>query len=258
MIAGQYGLENLKYVVANFDNWIKEPHEDYAPVKDFYQEILSQWKRYIRHVNTHIGGIYETYKKQSQDGPSYIMVEKADQKKAFSFIAENVFEMPEWLIRRDLIAKFDASGVYERNLRQMQGDVLNGMLTMASLSRMLDASYNNPETYTVEELLSDIRHSLYKEIYKGDKMDVNKRSLQKIYLEKLKNLGPKNLSEEKKVMGVNILLLNDIQTIVWNELHSLQQDLASSLRKYKKGTVDRGHLELQLDNTKSIINSIKN
>lgn len=257
MLAGEYGLKNLQYVVANFDKWIFEPHENYAPVKDFYEEIINQWRRYIHHACTNIGGIYETYKKQSQPGAAYVPVEKAQQKRALKFIEVNVFEMPQWLIRRDLIAKFDASGMYERNIRSIQAGVISDILSMAALSRMVDASYNYPDAYKAEELLSDIRHSLFKDAYKGDPMDVNKRSLQKIYIDRLKGLAPKNAADVSKTMGVNILYLNDLHTIVWNELNELKADLTSSARRYKRGSIDRGHLELQLEGVKSIINNIK-
>ena len=51
--------------------------------------------------------------------------------------------------------------------------------------------------------------------------------------------------------------MNDLQTLVWNELEILRKDLNSAVRKYKKGTIDRGHLELQLQNVNAIINSVK-
>ena len=211
----------------------------------------------MRHVTTHIGGRYETYKKQSQDGPSYLPVERENQKRAMKFICENVFEMPQWLIRRDLIEKFDASGMYERNIRSIQGGVLNDLLTMAALSRMVDATYNYKDTYKVEELLEDIRKGIFKQMYSGKALDVNKRSLHKIYIDKLRSLAPKSILNEKRTMGVNMIYLNDLQTLVWNELEILRKDLTSAVKKYKKGTIDRGHLELQLQNVNAIINSVK-
>ncbi|GAB1474399.1 hypothetical protein MASR2M69_18400 [Bacteroidota bacterium] len=69
--AGELGLKNLRHVVANFDKWILEPREDFKPVKEFYEEILSQWRRYMGHVTTSIGGMYENYKKQGEDGAVY-------------------------------------------------------------------------------------------------------------------------------------------------------------------------------------------
>lgn len=257
MLAGELGLKNLKYVAQNFDKWIYEPHETHAPIKEFYEEIFSQWRRYMRHVTTHIGGRYETYKKQSQEGPSYLPVERENQKRAMKFITENVFEMPQWLIRRDLIEKFDASGMYERNIRSVQTGVLNDLLSMAALSRMVDAAYNYENTYRAEELLEDIRKGIFKPVYNGKPLDVNLRSLHKVYIDKLKSLAPKSIMTEKRAMGVNMLYLNDLQSIVWNELEILRKDLVSAAKKYKKGSIDRAHLELQLQNVNAIINSVK-
>ena len=211
----------------------------------------------MRHVTTHIGGRYETYKKQSQEGPSYLPVERENQKRAMKFITENVFEMPQWLIRRDLIEKFDASGMYERNIRSVQTGVLNDLLSMAALSRMVDAAYNYENTYRAEELLEDIRKGIFKPVYNGKPLDVNLRSLHKVYIDKLKSLARKSIMTEKRAMGVNMLYLNDLQSIVWNELEILRKDLVSAAKKYKKGSIDRAHLELQLQNVNAIINSVK-
>jgi hypothetical protein len=79
-----------------------------------------------------------------------------------------------------------------------------------------------------------------------------------VYVDKIKSLAPKGIMNEKRAMGVNMIYLNDLQTLVWNELETLRKDLSSSLKKYRKGSIDRGHLELQLQNVIAIINSVRN
>lgn len=244
--AGEYGMKNLRYVMENFDKWIAEPNQNYDNIKDFYQEVLTQWRRYIGHVNTSIGGIYETYKKQSQEGPAYFPVEKEKQIKSLNFILENVFEFPQWLIRRDLIEKFDDSGMYERSIRAIQAGALVDILSNASLNRMADFTYKYPDAYRIEDLLASIRGFLFKEVMKGQEIDIYKKSLQKTYLDRLKYLGPKNPGAEKRDMGVNVLLLTDVQTIAWNELNALRDDLEKGIKKYRKGSLMRAHLELML------------
>ena len=57
-------------------------------------------------------------------------------------------------------------------------------------------------------------------------------------------------------MGINMIYLNDLQTLVWNELNTLKKDLERCSGKYRKGSLDRGHLDIQLENLKTIINSL--
>ncbi len=244
--ANGYALKNLRYVVENFDKWIAEPNESYDNIKEFYEEIFRQWRRYIGHINTSIGGLYENYKKQSQSGPAYSPVEKEKQIESLDFIIENVFEFPQWLIRRDLIEKFDDSGMYERNIRGMQAAALVDIISNASLNRLADISFNHPDSYRIDDLFATLRGSLFKELLQGKEIDIYKKSLQKTYLDRLKYLGPKNPDSEKRDMGVNILLLTDVQTIAWNELLELKKDLTRSIKKYSKGSLMRAHIDLMI------------
>ncbi|MDD4639212.1 MAG: zinc-dependent metalloprotease, partial [Bacteroidales bacterium] len=244
--ANGYALKNLRYVVENFDKWLAEPGESYDNIKEFYQEIFKQWRRYIGHVNTSIGGLYENYQKQSQSGPAYSPVERDKQIESLNFIIENVFEFPQWLIRRDLIEKFDDSGMYERNIRGMQAAALVDILSNASLNRLAEISYNHPDSYRIEDLFETLRSYLFKELLQGKETDIYKKGLQKTYLDRLKYLGPKNPDADKRDMGVNILLLTDVQTCAWNELTALKKDLERAIKRYPKGSIMRAHIELMI------------
>ncbi|GAB1474400.1 hypothetical protein MASR2M69_18410 [Bacteroidota bacterium] len=76
-----------------------------------------------------------------------------------------------------------------------------------------------------------------------------------MYIDRLKSIAPKNVLTEKKSMGINMIYLNDLQTLVWNELNTSKRSGRCS-GKYRKGSLDRGHLDIQLENLKTIINSL--
>lgn len=254
--AGTLGLNNMKYIVANFDKWLYEPYENFNEIKDFYDEIISQWRRYMRHANCYVGGQYETYKHQNQSGACYEPVEKAKQKEALEFLCQNALDFPEWLIRRDLMKQFDPSGVYERNLRSLPSAVLSELISSAALHRMIEASENDKNAYGPGELMKDVRVFIYRNASKGKKMDMTERSLQKTYIDRLKNIAPKDISEEKKTApGGNILNMNDIPAIAWNELDILKNDISKWIAKYPKGSIDRAHLQIQLENIKKLLSN---
>ncbi|WP_163364930.1 zinc-dependent metalloprotease, partial [Escherichia coli] len=63
--------------------------------------------RYMGHVLTNVGGVYETFKVAEQNEPVYEIVPKARQKEAVAFLHKQILETPTWLIDRELWNKFN-------------------------------------------------------------------------------------------------------------------------------------------------------
>ena len=53
--------------------------ENYDELQYLYGQVLSQFRRYFRHVSTNVGGVL-LYKTSDQDGAVYTHVEKSHQK----------------------------------------------------------------------------------------------------------------------------------------------------------------------------------
>jgi hypothetical protein len=78
--AGEYGIKNLKRIVPNLIDWTSEDGKDYSDLNTMYGQVLSQFNRYMGHVVSNIGGVYQYYKTYDQDGPVYTHVQKSHQK----------------------------------------------------------------------------------------------------------------------------------------------------------------------------------
>src|SRR5690606_27634000 len=89
--ASTYGIKNLKYVAEHLTGWTSDKTNDYDDLKELQGELLSVWNRYMGHVTTHIGGVYEDTKKPNQGGVIYTPASKADQKAAMAWLQENTF-----------------------------------------------------------------------------------------------------------------------------------------------------------------------
>src|SRR5690606_12803147 len=107
MLASHYGILNLKRIVPNLITWTTAPGEDYDDLEEMYGHVISQFNRYMGHVSSNIGGVYENYKTADQDGAVYTPVPKAHQKKALQFLIDNLFETPEWLIDENIFNKIE-------------------------------------------------------------------------------------------------------------------------------------------------------
>ena len=71
MKASEYGIKNLKLILKSLPEWTKEEGEDFEMLKESYESVVDQFRRYIGHVSKNIGGIYETPKSMDQNLPVY-------------------------------------------------------------------------------------------------------------------------------------------------------------------------------------------
>ena len=60
MVASEYGIKNLKYILSNLNNWFANSDKDYKHRFSLYNEVVQQYVRYLNHVFANIGGIYLT------------------------------------------------------------------------------------------------------------------------------------------------------------------------------------------------------
>ncbi|MFT7082820.1 MAG: hypothetical protein ACJAT0_001297, partial [Nonlabens sp.] len=66
--ASTYGIKNLKYVAQNLPEWTSEQTNNYDDLQELYGELLGVYSRYVGHVVTNVGGVYEDLKKPTQAG----------------------------------------------------------------------------------------------------------------------------------------------------------------------------------------------
>ena len=104
MLASSYGIKNLKRIIPNIVEWTKEDAEHYEMAEEIYNEVVSQYRRYIGHVTKWVGGVYETPKTYDQEGIIYEPAPFSMQKDAVNFLNSQLFITPEWLVNQELLS----------------------------------------------------------------------------------------------------------------------------------------------------------
>ncbi|UKJ07998.1 zinc-dependent metalloprotease [Solitalea lacus] len=251
--ASMYGIKNLKRVLPNLTKWTYEEGKDYGDLKEMYGELTTQWGRYMGHVIKNIGGVYETPKSYDQKGDVYMPVSKDVQKKAVAFLNEQAMATPTWLIDQSILRKFDQSNVVDR-VRAAQVNVLNGMLNGDKIGRLIEFETTNPgTTYTVSELLKDVRAGVWAELATGKNIDTYRRNLQRAYVERLAQLlTPVNQENIPQQMRRPDQTLSDLRPLVKMELKTLQSQIVAAMPKY--ASVNKAHLEDLSQRIKDILN----
>lgn len=181
VLGSTYGIKNLKRVLANLENWTKEPNEDYSNLAMMYGEITTQFNRYNNHVARTVGGIMKTPKMVEEPGVVYETVPKAKQKEAVQFLNNNLFATPTWLIHNDIYAKTGLNGLNE--IGKLQNGVLNNLLNSNTLNHLVEATtFPGNVDYSVYELLTDLKKGIWTELTTRKPIDIYRRQLQQIYI----------------------------------------------------------------------------
>ncbi|MDR5591982.1 zinc-dependent metalloprotease [Christiangramia sp. SM2212] len=261
MLASEYGIKNLKRIVPKLIEWTAEDGKDYEDLDDLYGQVLAQYNRYMGHVAANIGGVYEYYKTYDQEGAVYTHVDKETQERAMSFLQDQLFDTPEWLINQDIFNKIEFDGNIER-IRNMQQRSLNNILDFGRMSRLMEnEEINGKEAYSLLDMMTDLRKGIWSEVYSGKKVDRYRRNLQRAYIERMEHL----MNEEQDEIpsrwrnwitrsNVNVSQ-SDIRPVVRGELKALERQVKNSI--YSSGdTLTRYHLQDVLKRIDLILNPV--
>ncbi|MFW5972995.1 MAG: zinc-dependent metalloprotease, partial [Bacteroidota bacterium] len=134
--ASRLGVANLQRIVPNLVTWTARDGEHFDDLKELYDNVVAQWNRYMGHVVTNIGGVYETFRTYDQNGAVYEFVEKERQQRAMAFLNEHAFETPSWLLDDAVLRRIEHAGAVDR-IRSLQEGVLNAVLEEGRLARLI-------------------------------------------------------------------------------------------------------------------------
>lgn len=188
MIASELGLKNLKRIVPKLTSWTQQDGKTYDELSELYRNVIGQFRRYIGHVTTNIGGVYEHNKTTDQPGAIYTYVEKEKQNRAVQFLADHVFDTPKWLIEKSILDKIDDTG-HMNAIRSLQVNSLKSALQPQRLLRLMEAEAMNGSTaYGLGDLFNSITDAVWKEVENNASIDPFRRNLQRGYVDHLASL----------------------------------------------------------------------
>jgi hypothetical protein len=184
MKAGEYGIKNLKRIVPNLMTWTREPNESYGNLKSMYDQVVGQFNRYNNHVAKYVGGIMETPKMIEQEGPVYVIVSKADQRRAVDYLNKHVFATPTWLLNQNIFSRTGDRGLTVT--ANLQDNIVNRLISARTMGKLVDAeAAQGTAAYRVTDLLADVKKGIWTELSSASAIDVYRRQLQKAHIKAL-------------------------------------------------------------------------
>ncbi|AXG72139.1 Met-zincin [Kordia sp. SMS9] len=231
--ASDYGIKNLKRIVPNLMKWTAEEGKNYDDLNTMYGQVLSQFNRYMGHVSSNIGGVYQYNKTYDQEGAVFIHVAKADQKRALKFVNDQLFKTPEWLLDENIFNKTKAFGITDR-IRAAQVRTLNRILNLGRLSRVMENEVlNDTDAYSMLELMRDLRNGIWTELRSGRKIDAYRRNLQRAHIDRLSYLMTAESPRVPARFRSRVTPLNtsqsDLRAVVRAELNTLKRNIRNAI-----------------------------
>jgi hypothetical protein len=239
VLASQYGIKNLKRILPNLLEWTSQEAEDYEMANELYNSLVGQYRRYIGHVSKWVGGVYETPKTYDQEGRVYEPASRARQKEAVNFLNQQLFQTPSWMIDQELLGRVRPdAGVAA--IGGIQQSTLNSLLSVSRMLRMIENKAGDPGNYSVQDLHTDLHNSIWTELKTNQPVELHRRNLQKMHLEKLiSNLEPKSApSVSFSFSGLKVVngpsmdpMKTDIVSITRGNLMELHEALEKGAKK---------------------------
>jgi hypothetical protein len=236
MVASEYGIENLKRILPNAVDWTKEEARHYEMAEELYDNVFSQYRRYMGHVTKWVGGIFESPKTYDQEGAVYEPAPAALQHDAVAFLHRQLFQEPTWLLEQQITQKIKADrGV--NMIGGLQSSIINSLYSTDRLQRLIEAGSAFPDAYDLTDFYTDMQRGIWAEANSGAAANVFRRNLQKIHLEKLisllepaKGSNPSGSSFFRATASVNPVV-TDITSLTRGTLKELHDTLEKAAKR---------------------------
>ena len=230
------GIKNLRREMAWLQSTTVRPTEDFDELSALYDGMMSQWMREMGHVANVIGGATSQEKYGGQPGARFTPLPKSRQKEAMRFLADNALQTPSFLIDREVRGRLGPVGEIDR-VQRAQASIINTVLSDGRMTRLVEFTAMAPDkanAYSLGEMLGDLRHGVWTEIYAGaPRIDAYRRALQRSYLETIdRKINPP--ADAGQGGGFQFgpqgppPLTGEIQTMLRGELRDLDRELAAA------------------------------
>ena len=235
MLAGEYGIRNLRRILPLLPEWTREEGDKYDNLEEMYRELVGQFSRYMGHVLKNVGGVYETFRSVEQAGDVYAPAPKIRQREAVAFLNTQLFQTPTWLMNDSILNKFSNPSGGDP-VGNIQTGALSSLLSASRMNTLVQSAnrFGEGNVYTVEDLIGDLHKGIWREMTTHQPVTVWRRNLQKTYVESL--LSILNPAAPPSGIPSGLILLfgpntknTDLPSIVRAELVGLRAQMLAAL-----------------------------
>lgn len=244
------GVRNIRRTMALLMPAAIRSGEDNSDLTELYDKLVDQWATEMEHVVNLVGGSESREKYGSQPGPRFTPVIPLRQRQAVSFLADNAFQTPRYLLDPTVLRRIEPNGALRR-IGSAQARVLNALLDADRLDRLAEyqaIGSKGTAVYPLGEMLGDVRRAVWTELSDATvNTDPFRRFLQRSYLAQADaKLNPTpavivssipSRTRARSSVGPN----NDVRALMRGELLALDASIQTALGRTSDRTT-RLHL----------------
>ncbi len=202
MRASDYGVKNLKRVLAGLPKWAHQDNDQYTDLTDMYKSVRDQFRRYTGHVLKHVGGHYLN----NMPGRKPVEIAPAAMElKAVDWLDRNLFDAPLWLYPTSLTEKTGVNA--STDIENQQSIALSRIISASTLVKIYNDSYVAPGALKLDAYLDALFTAVWKPLDGRDALrDKMRRSLERNYMARINSLL--NPKENSSSSGALVILLS--------------------------------------------------
>ena len=199
MKANDYGVKNLKRVIANLPQWAHQENYQYDDLNEMYKSVRNQFRLYTHQVLKNVGGHYLN----NMPGQKPVEIAPAwKEKEAVDWIGRNIFDAPLWLYPANLTEKSDINA--SDDIEGQQKSALSSLLSASTINKIYNDSFTTGKDILQ---LTDYLNTLFNNVWKplNSQSEINnklRRSLERNYLSRINSvLNPEKNSSTNSDSG---------------------------------------------------------
>ena len=175
--ASEYGVQNLKFVLANMGSWVGAKDRDMKYTKSLYSWVILQYMTYIYHVYANIGGVYQ-YPKHVGDGvPFYECVPSDKQRESLAFLMRQLDDL-DWLDNRELMQNLPRMKDPSDKMRARLMKMILGSPAQVELC----AARTSDDPFTVDECMESVYQYVWGPTMRKETLTPSQMKTQKLFL----------------------------------------------------------------------------
>ena len=178
--ASEYGIANLKYVLAHLNAWTESDDPDYTYRKAIYNGIVNQYFTYLNHVYADVGGVYLYEKHVGDSVEHYCSVPRERQMRALEFLLDQLDDM-RWLDDRSVT---DNLGLVASAADAVCEAVMKAVVAAPSKVG-LSAALAAGDAFTPQACMSLIYDRIWAPTQRREALNLSQIKRQRLFLEML-------------------------------------------------------------------------